>query len=229
MGYQPYMRDLPEADYVAVQNQSERPSSSGILKRGTDIIIALIAVIFFAPALLVIALIVRFSDGGPAVFRQDRIGRDGKAFTCYKFRSMNVNAKEQLERLLKNDPKARAAWQATQKLEHDPRITPLGRFLRKSSLDELPQLLNVLKGEMSIVGPRPIIENEIVRYKDSFEDYCQVRPGLTGLWQVSGRSETSYEERVALDVAYVRNQSYLEDWRIILMTIPAVLFSSGAK
>ncbi len=229
MGYQPYMRDLPEADFGAVQNETERPSSSGLLKRSTDIMLALIALVFFAPALLVIGLIVRLSDGGPAVFRQARVGRDGQTFTCLKFRSMNVNAKEQLERLLKNDPKARAAWQATQKLEHDPRITTLGKFLRKSSLDELPQLLNVLKGDMSIVGPRPIVENEIPRYKDNFEDYCQVRPGLTGLWQVSGRSETSYDERVALDVSYVRNQSYFEDWRIILMTIPAVLFSSGAQ
>jgi len=229
MGYQPYMRDLPEADYVAVQNEIERPSSSGFLKRATDIALALVAIVFFSPALLLLALIVRFSDGGPSIFRQDRIGRYGKTFTCYKFRSMNVNAQEQLERLLKNDPKARASWHATQKLDHDPRITPFGKLLRKSSLDELPQLLNVLKGEMSIVGPRPIIQSEIPRYKESFEDYCQVRPGLTGLWQVSGRSETSYDERVALDVSYVRNQSYFEDWRIIVMTIPAVLFSNGAQ
>jgi len=164
-------------------------------------------------------------DGGPAIFAQDRIGHGGRVFRCYKLRSMVVDSQARLEALLESDPAARAEWEATQKLKNDPRITRLGQFLRKSSLDELPQLWNIFMGEMSIVGPRPIVQNEIAKYGADFIYYTDVRPGLTGLWQVSGRSETTYEERVALDVEYVREWSFFRDIKVILLTIPAILAS----
>ena len=229
MGYQPYMRDLPDADYAALQNAGKSNRTAETLKRITDTIIASVALIFLLPVLIPIALLVRLSDGGPAIFRQKRIGRDGKEFFCLKFRSMHVDAEQQLRRLLERDPHARAEWQATLKLENDPRITALGNFLRKTSLDELPQLINIIKGEMSIVGPRPIVRNEIEKYGEYFKHYSSVRPGLTGLWQVSGRSETTYAERVALDVEYVQDRTYLKDLKIMALTVPAVLTSDGAK
>ena len=142
---------------------------------------------------------------------------------------MVPDAREQLEFLLATDPSARAEWDETQKLTNDPRITALGNFIRKTSIDELPQLYNVLRGDMSLVGPRPIVESEIVRYGDSFRHYCSVRPGITGLWQVSGRSDTTYPERVATDVEYVRSRSFWGDIKIMFMTIPAVLISKGAR
>lgn len=229
MGYQQYLHDLPKADYAAPQNAGVEQRAKCALKRATDLIVALTAFIFLLPVLIPIAIMVRLSDGGPAIFRQKRIGLDGREFLCYKFRSMHVDSKQQLAELLERDPQARAEWKATQKLENDPRITALGNFLRKSSLDELPQLLNIIKGDMSIVGPRPIVRNEIEKYGEYFEHYKSVRPGLTGLWQVSGRSETTYDERVALDVTYVNQRSYLADLKIIAMTVPAVLMSDGAK
>lgn len=229
MGFQTYTRDLDDAKYVAVQNLEAKNRANGALKRTTDFFIAAIALIFLLPVMLPLAIAIRLSDGGSALFKQKRIGRDGKEFRCYKFRSMVVDADVRLKRLLAADPKARMEWQATQKLENDPRITAFGRFLRKSSLDELPQLLNILKGEMSIVGPRPIVRNEVEKYGDYFGHYCQVRPGLTGLWQVSGRSDTTYGERVALDVQYVSDWSYTSDIKIMAMTIPAVLMSDGAR
>ena len=229
MGFQSYTNDLKDANYAAVQNLGTENRANGALKRATDFVIASVALVFLLPVIVPMALVIRLSDGGPALFRQKRIGRDGKEFYCYKFRSMVVDADVRLRQLLETDPAARREWQATQKLENDPRITALGHFLRKSSLDELPQLINILKGEMSIVGPRPIVKNEIEKYGDYFGHYCQVRPGLTGLWQVSGRSDTSYGERVALDVKYVSDWSYVSDIKIIAMTIPAVLLSDGAR
>ena len=207
---------------------SQRPAMS-LLKRGLDIAISALAILFLAPLMLPIALLIRRHDGGAALFVQDRIGLHGETFRCYKFRSMVVDASARLEALLEADPAARAEWEKNQKLINDPRITRLGAFLRKSSLDELPQLFNILKGEMSIVGPRPIVRGEIARYGADFSFYAGVKPGLTGLWQVSGRSDTTYEERVALDVAYVRDWSFLGDIGIILRTVPAILASKGAR
>ncbi len=229
MGFQSYTRDLKNADYAAVQNLGTENRANGALKRITDFAVAAAALIFLLPIMLPLAIFIRLSDGGPALFRQKRIGRDGREFWCFKFRSMVVDADIRLQQLLETDPRARREWQATQKLENDPRITAFGHFLRKSSLDELPQLINILKGEMSIVGPRPIVQNEVEKYGDYFGHYCQVRPGLTGLWQVSGRSDTSYGERVALDVKYVSDWSYVSDIKIMAMTIPAVLLSDGAR
>ncbi len=229
MGYQPYTGDLQNAEFVTTENKTTHRPVFSFLKRIADIFIALTATVFLLPVLIPIAAIIRLSDGGPIVFRHKRIGRDGKEFMLYKFRSMVVDAGERLDHLLKTDPKARAEWMATQKLENDPRITPFGDFLRKSSLDELPQILNILAGQMSVVGPRPIVKGEVEKYGEFFELYSSVSPGLTGLWQVSGRSDTSYDIRVALDAEYVKERSFFLDFKILLMTIPAVLRRAGAR
>jgi lipopolysaccharide/colanic/teichoic acid biosynthesis glycosyltransferase len=197
-------------------------------KRAMDIAIAGIGLLLLAPVFLVLALLVR-ADGGPAFYVHPRVGRGGRIFGCIKFRSMVVDSEARLEALLASDPAARAEWEQTRKLRNDPRITRIGRFLRATSLDELPQLINVLRGEMSLVGPRPVTPAELDRYYGAAAaHYLSVRPGITGPWQVSGRSETSYDQRVALDVAYVTQPSLLTDLRILLRTPLAVLSRRGA-
>ena len=198
-----------------------------LLKVVCDRAVALVLLISAAPALLGIAAIIRLS-GSPVLFSHQRIGQRGELFGCLKFRTMRVDGDRILADLLARDPAARMEWEGRRKLDRDPRITPIGRLLRKTSLDELPQLLNVLRGDMSLVGPRPIVTAEAERYADAILDYTAVRPGLTGLWQVSGRSNTSYEERVALDTWYVRNWSLTTDLAILLRTIPALVFKKGA-
>lgn len=228
MGYQPYMRDIPDADYVAFHESNTDNLIASAAKRGTDFLIAAAALLFLLPAFIIIALIIRLSDGGPVLFRHRRIGRNGKEFKCIKFRSMQVGAEALLPMILSKCDKARAEWEANQKFENDPRVTRVGKFLRKSSLDELPQLLNVLLGDMAIVGPRPIVKSEVEKYGEFFPYYSRVRPGLTGLWQVSGRSGTSYDDRVQLDVQYVTEWSYWGDIKIMAQTVPAVLTTNGA-
>ena len=198
------------------------------LGRALNAITAGLLIVFIAPLLAVLALLVRAQDGGPAIFRQERIGRNGRIFRCLKFRSMAVDAELRLQRLLAADPEARAEWAAQHKLKSDPRITRLGDFMRKTSLDELPQLFNVLVGDMELVGPRPVVQAEAARYGRRFRNYCTVRPGITGLWQVSGRSNTTYRRRVAMDVVYSRAKSPSLDLRILLATIPAVLLRKGS-
>jgi len=193
-----------------------------------DLVIALIAIVFTAPLLLAVALAIKLSDGGTALFGHRRIGRGGKTFDCLKFRSMVIDADQRLARVLANDPEARAEWARDHKLRNDPRVTPLGEFLRRSSLDELPQLFNVLRGEMSIVGPRPIVAGETPRYGHRLAAYCSVRPGITGLWQVSGRNDTSYRRRVAMDTLYAHRKSLALDIGILFQTVPAVLFARGS-
>jgi Undecaprenyl-phosphate galactose phosphotransferase WbaP len=208
--------------------ERDRKALFPIAKRALDMIGAGIGLVLLSPFFLIVALMVR-ADGGPAFFAHQRVGRGGKLFGCLKFRSMVIDSQARLETLLANDPAARAEWEATRKLKNDPRITRIGRFLRSTSLDELPQLINVLRGEMSLVGPRPVQEAEIDRYYGaSAAHYMAVRPGITGLWQVSGRSETSYESRVALDVSYVSRPSMLADLSILLRTPVAVLSRRGA-
>ena len=208
--------------------ERDRKALFPIAKRALDIVGAGVGLVLLAPFFLIVALMVR-ADGGPAFFAHQRVGRGGKLFGCLKFRSMVIDSQARLEALLANDPAARAEWEATRKLKNDPRITRIGRFLRSTSLDELPQLINVLLGEMSLVGPRPVQEAEIDRYYGaSAAHYMAVRPGITGLWQVSGRSETSYESRVALDVTYVSRPSLLADISILLRTPVAVLSRRGA-
>lgn len=192
-----------------------------------DLTLAACAIVAFFPLLILITSAIRLTSPGPVLFKQERIGRDGKVFRCLKFRSMVCNAGEILDELLRNNPDARAEWARDQKLRNDPRITRVGQFLRKSSLDELPQLFNVLLGQMGVVGPRPIIAQEIPRYGQHFAGYTSVRPGITGLWQVSGRNDLPYETRVRLDTFYARRKSLGYDLSICLRTIPAVLQSKG--
>ena len=213
---------------VENQNASVHASVSSFIKRGMDIVLALVGLVFAAPIMLIIAILIKSTDRGTILFAQNRIGLQGQTFKCYKFRTMVMDASEQLRLLLERDPEARREWEATQKLKNDPRITALGRFLRKSSLDELPQLINILRGEMSIVGPRPIVQSEIEKYGPFYPSYASVRPGLTGLWQVNGRSDTEYDQRVQLDRTYAENWSVTTDMAIVAKTIPALLFSRGA-
>jgi undecaprenyl-phosphate galactose phosphotransferase len=198
-----------------------------LLKTAFDQITAALLVVLFAPLLAALALVVR-ADGGPVFFRQPRVGAGGREFSCLKFRSMVTDADGRLQNLLRSDPRAAAEWAADRKLANDPRITKVGRFLRQSSLDELPQLFNVLSGQMSLVGPRPIVAAEVPRYGRNIEYYYETKPGLTGLWQVSGRSDISYARRVRLDVWYVRNWTLLHDVAILCKTVPAVFLRRGA-
>jgi len=204
------------------------PAWQGAAKRVLDVLGAGALLLALAPVFVVLALVVRL-DGGPAFYAHPRVGRGGRIFGCLKFRSMVTDSQERLAALLATDAAARAEWDATRKLRQDPRITRIGRFLRATSLDELPQLLNVLRGEMALVGPRPVVKAELdAHYGAAAAHYIAVRPGITGLWQVSGRSDTSYAQRVALDVAYVSQPSLLADLRILLRTPLAVLSRKGA-
>lgn len=201
----------------------------GLAKRVFDIGLGSALLIFFAPFFLLIAVAMRLLDPGPVFFSHERIGYRGRRFRCLKFRTMVVDADHVLDALLKNDPIAAEEWAQAQKLRNDPRITALGRFLRDTSLDELPQLFNVVRGEMSLVGPRPIVHAEAARYGPHFRDYRRARPGLTGLWQVSGRSDCSYPERVRLDVDYLRNWSLVFDALMLFRTVTVVLSRKGAR
>ena len=178
--------------------------------------------------MLIVALMIASERQGPVIFRHTRVGKDGQRFAVLKFRSMRVDGDQVLAAHLAADPAAAAEWARDHKLRADPRITPFGRFLRKSSFDELPQLFNVLAGDMSIVGPRPIVEAEIPRYGRFFKAYCCVRPGITGVWQVSGRNDVTYRRRVAMDALYARQKSVMLDIRLIVATVPAVLTRKGS-
>lgn len=199
-----------------------------IVIRIFDIVGSIAGIVFFAPLMALIALLIYITSGGPILFSQQRIGKCARPFRCLKFRTMVVDAQARLEELLANDPAARAEWELEHKLHNDPRITKLGAFLRKSSLDELPQFFNVLVGDMSLVGPRPIVLDEITRYGRYFGEYCRVRPGITGLWQVSGRNDVTYRRRVALDVSYVRSRRFLANFRILMLTVTSVLMARGS-
>jgi exopolysaccharide production protein ExoY len=194
--------------------------------RVCDVVIASLLLLFCLPLFLIIAI--ALAPTGNVFFAQRRMGRNGEEFRCLKFRSMVMDAEQRLIRLLETDPAAREEWAIAQKLKNDPRITPLGQFLRKTSLDELPQLINILMGTMSLVGPRPIVRAEIPRYGRYIETYYTVRPGLTGLWQVSGRSDVSYRRRVALDVLYVKNRSLFAYMLIVTKTPFMVIASQGS-
>jgi undecaprenyl-phosphate galactose phosphotransferase len=197
------------------------------IKRSFDIVSAGLALLLLSPILLIVAALVKM-DGGPALFGHKRIGANGKSFGCLKFRSMVMNADTALQRYLAQNPQAQIEWQKDHKLRDDPRVTRLGKFLRRTSLDELPQLINVLRGDMSLVGPRPIVVAETKKYDSDIAYYYRVRPGLTGLWQVSGRNDVSYARRVRMDSWYVRNWSLWHDIAIICKTFPVLLNRSGA-
>lgn len=199
-----------------------------MLKRLFDIVATICGGLLISPILLAIAFWVYHDSPGPVIFKHRRVGRNGKEFNCYKFRSMCVNSKEVLEHLLATDPEAKAEWDKEFKLKNDLRITKSGAFLRKTSLDELPQLWNVLKGEMSLVGPRPIVKREIPRYGVYFKEYSMVRPGITGIWQTSGRNDVDYPERVQMDNWYVHNWNLWLDLVLLWRTGRAVLNCAGA-
>jgi exopolysaccharide production protein ExoY len=206
---------------------ASRPIGSG-WKRATDIVLALFGIILLTPLLTLCFLAVIVTSPGPVLFRHRRVGFNGKAFYCLKFRTMTTDASQRLHQLLESDAAAAAEWSSCCKLRRDPRITPIGNLLRRSSLDELPQLFNVLKGEMSIVGPRPVTEEELSRYCSAISAYKACRPGITGLWQVSGRSTTTYSKRVACDKFYAQKWSMALDARILIITIPALLLHDSA-
>ena len=195
----------------------------GRVKRLVDLGVSLVAILLLIPILLIVGLLIKVFTGGPVIFAHTRIGRGGDTFRCYKFRTMTDDAEQRLQKYLNDNPEALREWRATRKLKNDPRTTWLGDVLRKSSLDELPQLINVIRGDMSLVGPRPIVAAEIPRYGPYMADYLRARPGLTGLWQVSGRNGLSYERRIDLDRYYVRRWSIALDLAIVLKTLPALL------
>lgn len=200
-----------------------------MLKYCLEMIMASCAMIVLFPVFVVLAAVVKLGSPGPVFYRAKRLGLNGKTIEVWKFRTMYKDADERLKKLLAEDAVFRAEWEDKFKVDNDPRITPLGRFLRKSSLDELPQFLNVLRGEMAVIGPRPIVDDEKKYYGDEYAVFSRVKPGITGLWQVSGRSETTYERRVALDMYYILNWSIWLDYYILLKTIKEVLFCKGAK
>lgn len=201
--------------------------SSRIIKRSFDIVASIGIIVMLSPVLIYISFKVK-KDGGPAIYGHERVGKNGRSFKCLKFRSMVINSKEVLENILKNDLDAKKEWDETFKLKNDPRITKIGHFLRRTSLDELPQLFNVLRGDMSLVGPRPIITAELERYNEEVDYYLLSKPGMTGLWQVSGRSDVDYGTRVYLDAWYVKNWSMWNDIAILFKTIGVVLKRDGA-
>jgi exopolysaccharide production protein ExoY len=199
----------------------------GGAKRWFDVVGAVAVIILLLPLLCLVVLAIKLWDRGPVFYRHQRIGLNGAAFDCLKFRSMVVNSDEVLLRHLAANCEAAREWQETRKLKHDPRITPLGSSMRKTSIDELPQLLNILKGEMSFVGPRPIVTAEVPKYGDCIGHYLRARPGLTGPWQISGRNDVDYATRVALDRQYIEEWSFWRDLAIVAKTARVVLTARG--
>jgi exopolysaccharide production protein ExoY len=193
------------------------------LKRVLDLTISATALVLLAPVFVVVALLVLVTMGRPVFYRHQRVGFAGKPFDCYKFRTMVTNGDEVLQKHLSENPEAAEEWRLTRKLRNDPRISGLGHLLRKSSIDELPQLINVLKGEMSCVGPRPVVFDELQYYGSEAKQYLKARPGISGPWQVAGRSRLGYEKRVSLDSEYIQNWSLFRDLLILVKTIPAVI------
>lgn len=220
--------DLSSSVLTAPRSLERDLASKNRAARILDIAVILLAAPYIILAVIVIAILIKLDSAGPVFFRQTRVGRFGRKFSVIKFRTMVENATEVLQSHLDNSAELKAQWLATHKLKRDPRVTRLGAVLRKSSLDELPQLWNVAIGDMSLIGPRPIVDAEIEKYGNCFDLYIQVRPGLTGLWQVSGRNDISYERRVELDEYYVRNRSFRLDLEILWRTVFVVLRGTGA-
>lgn len=218
-----------EFEFSTVRDQGLWGKTRSVARRGFDIGFSLFALVVTAPIFLLLIALTRLSSPGPALYKHRRIGQHGTEFDCLKFRTMVPNADAVLEEILESSPELRREFEMDHKLKVDPRVTSVGRLLRRVSLDELPQFWNVLRGEMSVVGPRPIVEEEIVKYGQDLPIVLSVKPGLTGLWQVSGRNDIEYSERVALDREYVMTQNFWSDLRIIVRTI-GVLFreDSGA-
>lgn len=227
-----FNKKLPQKNCCIAEVSFDIPKSvtyiEAVFWRIFDIFIASLILIFAFPFLFIMCLVIYFSDPGPIFYSHRRIGHQGKSFNCLKFRSMKVDGDSILRAHLAANPDARREWDETQKLKNDPRVTAMGRIVRKLSLDEFPQLFNVLAGHMSVVGPRPIVDAEVHRYGKHFEYYCLVKPGLTGLWQISGRNDTSYQQRVDLDVSYVARKSVALDAMLLCKTVPAVVMARGS-
>ena len=195
-----------------------------LIKSFLDIIVSLMIIIIFSPIFIFIAILVKLSSRGPIFYLQRRVGKNNTYFNCIKFRTMYPESSDLLENLLENNYKIKKEFEKNHKIKNDPRITPIGKFLRKTSLDELPQFINVIKSEMSIVGPRPIVKEEKIKYGKAFKKVSSIKPGITGLWQVSGRNNLTYRKRIFLDLIYVENYNLLMDIRIITRTIGVILF-----
>lgn len=211
-----------------VESAARDKAAAEWLGRVLDLAIAMIAVVALAPLIVLAALAVMIENKGPILFAHQRIGREGRTFFVLKFRTMAVDGERILKEHFAANPQAAIEWESDRKLRRDPRVSSLGRYLRASSIDELPQLINVLRGDMSIVGPRPIVLEEVPRYGDYFAAYCSVRPGITGVWQVSGRNNISYQRRVEMDALYARRKSILLDIKLMAATVPAVLARRGS-
>jgi Undecaprenyl-phosphate galactose phosphotransferase WbaP len=220
-------RDLSGILGLEVHQRLLLPGSR-MVKRTLDLVFVVVCGVVALPLVAIIAAVIKLTSPGPVFYGQRRYGRGGGPFIAWKFRSMVANANQVLDQHLSSDPRLRNEWNLTQKLRLDPRVTPFGRFLRQTSLDELPQLWNILIGEMSLVGPRPIVASEIARYGADFALYKKVTPGLTGMWQVSGRNLLSYEQRIGFDLYYVRNWSIWLDLHILARTVKTVLRGDGA-
>lgn len=219
---------LLENTSLVVVQELQKEGGAPLIKRVFDICSSALLLLMSLPLMLLVAAAIVLETRGPALFSHTRIGMGNRPFTLWKFRSMAENSHERLEAYLQEHPGLEAEWKASHKLKDDPRVTRVGRILRRTSLDELPQLWNVLRGDMSLIGPRPIVEEEVPKYGSGFELYQSVRPGLTGLWQVSGRSDTSYRRRVELDSRYIREWSVGLDLRIIWKTVGVILRANGA-
>jgi exopolysaccharide production protein ExoY len=224
------MSDLSYLDFSAsgALRRGKHARKTDIWKRTLDLVVAVTVLALFLPLLTLLILAICM-DGGQPFFGHRRIGRFGREFRCWKLRTMATDAEQRIAELLSRDEAARQEWARDHKLRKDPRVTPLGRFLRASSLDELPQMVNVIRGEMSLVGPRPIVAAEIPRYGARFRHYTQVLPGVTGLWQISGRNNTTYRRRIAIDTFYSKRRTLSMDLWILAHTLPAVLKSKGAS
>lgn len=221
----PWLQDSPPTMFP----HFDIPIRHNAAKRLFDIIFSLMVLLFTMPLMVFIALTVRFSSKGNIMYSHERIGRGGKPFQCFKFRTMYCDADARLQEILESCPLLKNEWEQTHKLKNDPRVTPIGTFLRKFSLDEFPQFWNVLKGDLSVVGPRPVVRDEVTKHiGHKAAKILSIRPGLTGLWQVSGRSDTSYANRIKMDEEYVDSRSLYLDIKIIAKTIPSMFFSKGA-
>ena len=209
---------------IKYSNKSRSLKIYILFKKNIDILFSLIFLIFSFPVFLIISLFIKLSSRGPIFYFQERIGKNNIPFRCIKFRTMYPEAKDILENLLMQDKNIKKEFEETYKIKNDPRITTIGKFLRKTSLDELPQFINVLRGEMSIIGPRPIVNKEKTKYGKNLKKVLSVSPGITGLWQVSGRNNLTYKTRIRLDLTYIDNYNFLMDIRILIRTIGVILF-----
>ena len=220
--------DLCGLGSMEIGNRLRRPLGR-FIKTLFECVIATLAVIFLFPVFIILAILVKCSSRGPVIYRAKRLGVNGSTIEVWKFRTMYADADQRLAKLLAENPDLKKEWDENFKLKNDPRVTPLGKILRKTSLDELPQFVNVLRGEMAVIGPRPIVEKEIDYYGRHYEVFSRVKPGITGFWQVSGRSDTTYERRIELDMYYINNWSIWLDYYIFLKTIKEVLTCRGAQ